>query len=308
MQARVMVVVVALAGCYAPTAPAGSPCGASPCPSPLVCAPATMTCEVAGGGGDAAPDGAVVVDGPPADAAPVDADHPDAAPVDATALPRYVAAVLADHPIGYFRLGEAVGATSLADQIVPGLTATIVGPVNLGKAGALAGDPDTAVGFDGATTSAALPAGTYGFPAHTPFSIEAWVSIATGAGAAQANVLRVGLSGSTGYGLAWSASGMTIYGYGVAGKNGVTTSGMNKGRFYHVVATYDGTTAHVYLDGVLAVSGDVDVGVSSGGVETTIGSSNNGGGSYFRGNLDELAIYDKALPADRVAAHHAAGI
>jgi hypothetical protein len=36
---------------------------------------------------------------------------------------------------------------------------------------------------------------------------------------------------------------------------------------------------------------------------------NDGGtGNWFAGGLDEVALYDRALPPARVAVHHAAGI
>jgi hypothetical protein len=45
---------IVLAGCYAPQPPGGSPCvQPSDCPSPLICSPATMTCEVTAGEVDA---------------------------------------------------------------------------------------------------------------------------------------------------------------------------------------------------------------------------------------------------------------
>jgi hypothetical protein len=64
------------AGCYGPTPPTGSPCGATPCPTPLVCAPATSTCERA------------PADGRPLDATPGDGAPPAIdAPTDAAGLP-----------------------------------------------------------------------------------------------------------------------------------------------------------------------------------------------------------------------------
>jgi hypothetical protein len=46
-----MLVLVVAAGCFAPTPATGVPCGAGgACPDPLVCAPATSTCETTPGG------------------------------------------------------------------------------------------------------------------------------------------------------------------------------------------------------------------------------------------------------------------
>ena len=68
---RALVVIAVLGGCYQPSAPTGAACGTgSACPTPLVCSPATQTCErMALPIGDAAIDTLVIID------APGDRDH-----------------------------------------------------------------------------------------------------------------------------------------------------------------------------------------------------------------------------------------
>ncbi|HEV7556114.1 MAG TPA: hypothetical protein VGO00_11690, partial [Kofleriaceae bacterium] len=51
--------LVLVAACYAPTAQSGSPCDPGPCPSGLICSPATHTCEVTAVDIDAATDTSV---------------------------------------------------------------------------------------------------------------------------------------------------------------------------------------------------------------------------------------------------------
>jgi hypothetical protein len=82
----------------------------------------------------------------------------------------------------------------------------------------------------------------------------------------------------------------------------------------HVVATYDGTTARVYLNGVqdgsLDVAGTLQngtgstlaIGASRGGATETGGAVSN----FFGGRIDEVAYYGTALSAARIAAHAAA--
>ena len=60
-----------LAGCYAPHPQAGAPCPSGSCPDPLVCSPATHTCETSA----TAIDAPVTHDAPAIDAAP-DASRP----------------------------------------------------------------------------------------------------------------------------------------------------------------------------------------------------------------------------------------
>ena len=60
-------VLVLLAGCYAPAPPAGAPCNdGDACPAPLVCSPATHTCERTAVPADASVD-TPTIDGPPGD-------------------------------------------------------------------------------------------------------------------------------------------------------------------------------------------------------------------------------------------------
>jgi hypothetical protein len=324
MRRSCWLLALSLAACYKPTPPAGSPCGSSPCPAPLVCSPASQTCEAvavdAAAGrdapvlGDALPpgdgpitvdaplDAATVVDGPPPMIdAPLAIDAPPDAPWS-----RYQAAVMADHPIGYFRLGDGAGATTLRDEISPARPASIVSGIVLGQPGALAGDPDTAAIFDGVACSATLPAGTFGFVANAAFSVEGWLLVGLTTAATPGYLLRVGVSGSSGYGLSWNGTGFTLVGYGTTGRVEVVSPPITPGAYHHVVATYDGATGVVYVDGVSTVALAVDIGDSTGGAATTIGNG-TGGGSPLGGTLDELAVYDRALTAAEVVAHFQAG-
>src|SRR5262249_50713586 len=77
-------------------------------------------------------------------------------------------------------------------------------------------------------------------------------------------------------------------------------------RFVHLVGTYDGTRLTIYVDGAM-----VEVLASSHPLEDQNGLLVWGATDYaaapFEGSLDELAIYDKVLPAGRIAAHHTLG-
>jgi hypothetical protein len=72
------------------------------------------------------------------------------------------------------------------------------------------------------------------------------------------------------------------------------------GSYSHVVATYDGTTMSLYLNGIHnSDKQDTDPRITS----TAMGIGEN-----FVGSIDEVAIYDHALDAGRVSAHfHASG-
>jgi hypothetical protein len=75
--------------------------------------------------------------------------------------------------------------------------------------------------------------------------------------------------------------------------------------WYHVAGTYDGSTANIYVNGVLdnsvpktgtilaSTAGPLFIGQNVGGA---------GSGEFFNGLIDEVAIYNRALSAEEVAA------
>jgi len=84
--------------------------------------------------------------------------------------------------------------------------------------------------------------------------------------------------------------------------------------WYHVVATYDGTMMRIYVNGVLDGSRTAPesgpagtIAYASDGHGVGIGAA-FAGGPVFGGKIDEVAVYDKALSAARVADHYAAAL
>ena len=66
------------------------------------------------------------------------------------------------------------------------------------------------------------------------------------------------------------------------------------GRWQHVAATYDGTTARIYIDGTLAASSTYTGSV--GGSNTwRIGAYGSTAGGFFDGLVDDVRIYSRAL-------------
>ena len=82
--------------------------------------------------------------------------------------------------------------------------------------------------------------------------------------------------------------------------NSVTALTLNT--WHHVAATYDGTSANIYLDGRLdssqAASGTIDNGTGA------LGFAHNTtrGGGYLSGALDEIRWYSRALSASEITA------
>jgi len=96
---------------------------------------------------------------------------------------------------------------------------------------------------------------------------------------------------------------------------GKSTSVVPLNKRTHVVATYDGSVIRIYLDGML--DSETSAGGSAGDLSTKPPPSSGtdlGIGNQsiyvpprdrpFKGLIDEVALFDKALPAQRILAHY----
>jgi hypothetical protein len=88
-----------------------------------------------------------------------------------------------------------------------------------------------------------------------------------------------------------------------------TTADMDDGRWHHLVATYDGQTKRLYVDGLLDASTTVVSGaLTRNDWRVAIGGCTEAAGRAFDGWIDEVAVYGRVLDAAEVAAHTAAGV
>jgi hypothetical protein len=78
------------------------------------------------------------------------------------------------------------------------------------------------------------------------------------------------------------------------------------GQTYHVVATYDGTTRRLYLNGNQVATDTLTGGATATTNPLYVGSW-NGTSEFMKGTIDEVAVYKAALSAARVSAHYTAG-
>ena len=80
--------------------------------------------------------------------------------------------------------------------------------------------------------------------------------------------------------------------------------------WHHVATIARGTNIQNYFDGVLVGTGGTttaDYGTSVYNVHIGGGGVFDATGNYFEGQFDEVAIFDKAIPAERIAIHYQAG-
>lgn len=244
------------------------------------------------------------------DAAPPAADAADGATVEAAIEGGrdYRAEVMADEPVAYYRFEEDSDATSAIDEmgLHPG---AYVGPST--SVPGLAGDGQ-ARKFErdsgGSGVSVASAANTpLAFVGTQAMSVEVWIQgrpVAAPEGMVLgrfANGARNSPSGG-GYGLLVSDTVRFVrqrsdkeFSVSTESSEPFPSNGTR-----HVVATYDGATAVLYVDGVRSAAADTADELEPSSSPLLIG----GGAEPFLGPIDEVAVYAHALPPERVKAHY----
>lgn len=211
----------------------------------------------------------------------------------------------------YWRLAETSG-TSASDSKGTS-TGTYTGGYTLGAAGGLAHDADKATTFDGSTGYVNI-GDVYDFAGTTSFSVEFWVKKNVQEATSWARL--VDKHQLTPVRDGWTTSiAPNSDTFGNAGKilferwgngsqsNVVGTTATAVGTWYYVVATYDGSTLRLYVNGSLEASAASSVSMSDTTAPLRIAAS-AGGGSNFNGTIDDVAIYNVALTAAQIQAHY----
>jgi RHS repeat-associated protein len=224
----------------------------------------------------------------------------------------YSTAVLADSPVGYWRMDDPIPSTQVADLSGNANTGTYINGPTLGAAGGLAGDSDTAVSFDGSNDYATIPSSTSLNLPSTAITLEAVVK--PGTITSQVPIFLKSYSSFNSpyyqYGLFLDATGAVRFSIAV---NGSLTgaefynTGWVANAWNHIVGTYDGSTARIYVNGTLVGTQMVTVGtINSYATPLDIGAyetKTKSAGNVFPGVIDEVAVYSTALSTARIQAH-----
>lgn len=210
----------------------------------------------------------------------------------------YPLVILGDAPVAYWRLGDALGSSTVADSSGNGHTGTVNGGITLGQTGAIR-DGNTAALFDGSTGYVTI-ADNAALTPSVAVTLELWMYPTDNT---DTRMLIDKYSASGFYLVRVGAELRFSVGYEELQFN---PSAVNA--WSHVVATYDGATLKLYLNGVLVQSlASVSGVASSSGAPVLLGSY-NGLAQMFKGPLDNIALYLYALSPAQVAAHYAARI
>lgn len=219
-------------------------------------------------------------------------------PTLARAAGPYSSAVVADHPMAYWRLGESGGNTAVNEIALAG-NGTYLGGFTLGKASALSGDPNPSVGFAGGAMATSDAFGNALFSGKTAVSVELWVKPT----AAQAgiHILEYGTDGLSDFSLESSTTAANFY----ANNTLIGTAPLTVGTYSYLVLAIDGTSGHLYKDGA-----EIATAAFSGPLASNAGAfflaSRKANQRFASVDLDEVAAYDYALSAEQVRAHFAA--
>ncbi|MCX6117436.1 MAG: LamG domain-containing protein, partial [Proteobacteria bacterium] len=213
----------------------------------------------------------------------------------------YQGVVLADSPIGYWRMGETSG-TTVIDSSGNGMNGTYINSPTLSVAGHITGDSNTAITLNGSTQYATVSHSSTAITG--AMSAEAWYrssNVAIG----EQQILSKFPGGDTNYYFGIYQSKVELAVTGNQYKQ--STSTLSNNTLYHLVATYDLSNVRFYINGILDATVPLTVTPVSSGSLLNI-ARYSGGNSYVFGTLDEVGLYNYTLSPTQIANHYNAGI
>jgi hypothetical protein len=230
----------------------------------------------------------------------------------ATVDANYSTTVVSDKPFQYLRLGESSG-TVAADSSGDGRTGEYRGSVAFGQAGAISGDANTAVRLggiapnDGYVTQQSTTAVTN----PKSCSVELWFRTGTTTGGKLIGFgnQRTGNSGNYDRHLYMTNAGNLVFGAWTGSATIISSAASyNDNAWHHVVGTLGGSGMALYVDGSKVASNSNTIAQAYNGF-WRIGGDNLGGwpnrptSDYFKGTVDEAAVYPTELTTIQVAEH-----
>jgi Concanavalin A-like lectin/glucanases superfamily/Bacterial SH3 domain len=173
-------------------------------------------------------------------------------------------------------------------------------------------DPDPAAGFPGSDDGSVDAGDALDAPGAQPFSLELWVNLGEQTEPYPRLISKEGIDDAN------QRQGFLIYLNAESGRLGVerwrdgkpdaltTPNPVAAGQIHHIVATYDGSSLRLYVDGVQAAEGAATRELLDTSYPLRLAARSDGSNGLV-GVLDEVAVYNQALPAETIAAHYQAG-
>lgn len=222
----------------------------------------------------------------------------------------YAAAVLADSPVLYWRLGDSSG--PVADSGSGSHAGTLGSGATLGAAGLLVGDSNTALAMDGTANAHLSTPDAADLNPTTSWAVELWWA-GTSMGGVYPKLAWKPVTASVGkatYVLQGTSSGTVQLRTTIGGTNYTTaaSAALTDGNPHHIVGERNGTALNLYIDGSLSQTLTIPATASNTASNNFTCGYTASPYDYLDGVLDEVALYGAALGATRIAAHHNAGI
>lgn len=182
---------------------------------------------------------------------------------------------------------------------IGGLAGTVNGNPTYGKLGPIPGHSGTTLDFDGTDDYVAFAYSATLNPAQV--TCEAWVMRDVDTGGAEVIVTSLRSDGLIGYRLMVGATDLVEWrvGDGAAGSAINSVSTLSAGVWYHVLATSDGVTSKIYINGCLETAA-ADVYSPNTSADFRIGTSVSGSAD-FNGKIFKPRIYNRVLTGDEIA-------
>ena len=227
----------------------------------------------------------------------------------------YRAAVLADSPVAYWRLGEASGAT--ATDETGSYNGTYSGSPSYSQAGVFAAN--NAVRFPVSTAFVSSSNAAF-YPGSGDFTFELWSKCQSSLGLSVGFMLggkHISATNQRCFSLQLQAGGITpveVFWRAFVSTNGTSVVTIGTGSlvsqaarpvtdWHHWALVRDGSTMRLYIDGVQEATAAVSGPLFNGSANFRI--AGQGDGSQFVDcYMDEVAYYSTALSAARILAHY----
>jgi acid phosphatase type 7 len=199
--------------------------------------------------------------------------------------------------VGYWRLGESSGTT--ACDFTGKDNGTYMGGFTLGVPGAIAQDPDTAVALNGSSGQVSVPSSTT-LNVGDSFTIEGWVKRASSKTGSN-EVIASKQDGS--WVLMFNESDrLTLRRSTVGNVASATVSTTDTTAWHYVAATKNGSSVHLYIDGVDVTGTITNQTMANNTQPLSIGQST--GTAYLKGTADEIALYNTPLTPTQISQHY----
>jgi hypothetical protein len=216
----------------------------------------------------------------------------------------YTTMVQADGATHLWPLSDA---SATAADVVGSAPGRYLGVHALASSGPLDEQGAPGAVFDGSTSAVTLPE-VSGETGVNPYTYELWARPSTIDGVYRFLISQeetvAGERQGTGIWLSKTGLGFERWSDGVS--SSITyTAGLPMGVWSQIVASYDGSTMRLFVNGVQIGSRATTAPLSSVSAPTTIGAGAGGRSGFFDGDLADVAIYSQAIARAHVAARYA---